>query len=153
MFSFQDTSQSTALDVRKGYEGATTYSEFDQAMMLETLKPFDLSLQQDHSALNMDMTMTGNGDAALQGEFFPSNPGVPCDGFAVDHQWDEDFVGMSSINAASTSIGASIPGRTGNEETGSHTMFTLYNVEQGTLNNILATAYKSKTKIKMETYH
>lgn len=45
VFSFQDTPQSTALDVRKGYEGATTYSEFDQAMMLETLKPFDLSLQ------------------------------------------------------------------------------------------------------------
>lgn len=62
-------------------------------------------------------------------------------------------IAMSTSDVASSSIDAQGTGPTANEESDSRMVLTLYNAEPGTLNSILEMAFRSKTKIEMETYH
>lgn len=153
MFACENSSISAAAEACTSFGGAGSFSDFDQGTTLESLGPFDLNLQHCHSAPSTDMAMTGNYKPGIQDGFLNQEPAVVSDTFPIDYQWNGDAIALSAGDVAPGSVNTPMTTHTANEDSDSRTVLTLYNVKSETLNSILETAFRSKTKIKMETYH
>ena len=145
-FAFENNSLSATSEAQRDFGSARGFPEFDQGIMLE---PFDLSLQHSHDVPSTYIPMPETHESGLQDSVLNQNPGAVDDVFAIDHQWNEDAIALSPGDVGSNSNDPHITG----QRVESRTVLTLYNVEPGTLNTILDTAFRSKTRIKMKTYH
>lgn len=152
--SLSDNSLSATPDARSGIGNARSFPEFDQGtMMLDSIQPFDLTLQHGQGTPSTYMPITESYNTSLQDGFSTQNPGGVIDAFAIDYRWNEDAIALSPVDVCPESIDTQIAGQAANGDRDSCTVLTLYNAEPGTLNSILDMAFRSKIKIKMETYH
>ena len=125
--------------------------EFDPGMMLDPLNTSDFQLSQSPGAPTADMPISAGLEQSLQGDYLNKPSAMVDDTFPIDYQWSEDPMTFSPTEMPSSSSGGPIMKDQAAKE--SQTTLTMYNVETGTLNSMLETAFRSKTKIKMETYH
>lgn len=152
MFTFENKSLCATSEARRDIGSAKGFPDFDHGTMLESLQPFDLGHQHSHGISSTYIPMTESGETGLQDSFLNHNSAAVDDVFAIDHLWDEDAIALNPGNVDLWPTAAHVTGQRTNEDGNNRTVLTLYNVEPGTLNSMLNTAFRSKTKIKMETY-
>ncbi len=155
MFARENNSIPTAPVACMSFGNTGSFPVMDQGTTLESLQPYDLSNQPQNHVRHTDIPMTGTYVPGLQDSFLNQtpNPAVTSDPFAFDYRWNEDTVALSSIDMGSSSINTPSTQQPAIEDSDNRTVLTLFNVESGTLNSMLETAFNSKTKVKMETYH
>lgn len=152
MFAFENKSLAAAPVACMGFGSTSSIPDVDQGTLLESLPPYDLNHQQQRVPYT-DIPMTGNYTPSIRDRFLDQTPVGVSDVFAFDRPWNEDAVALRSMNVAPGSIDTPSTPWTASEDSDSRTVLTLYNVDSETLNSILETVFRSKTEIKMETYH
>lgn len=126
------------------------FHEFEPAMMMDPLNTSDFNLSHSPAPPMTNMPINAAFEQSLQGDFLDQNTAMTGDAFPLNYQWNDDPMTFSPTEMPSSST-ESLMRDQGMKD--SQTILTMYNVEAGTLNSMLETAFRSKTKIRMETYH
>ncbi|KAL6719408.1 hypothetical protein ACLMJK_003648 [Lecanora helva] len=124
------------------------YPEFNHEAIPKSVEPFEMSLQRVQSTPSSTLPASG---VSLQDTFLDQNSANMVSAFPADYQWNDNALALNTD--ALTSGPIQIQDQTIKTDNENCTVLTLYNVESETLNRMLETAFRSKTKVKMETYH